>query len=140
MDDSESVRGFDGFRDLARDVESFIERNGTLRDPLGKRQTFDELENQRGRITTVFEPVDLRDVRMVQRREHFGFSLKPRKPLRIPDERRGQNFQRDVAVELRVASAIDLARPTHTNGRNDFVRSEARASNECHRRQVLYRL
>ena len=111
MDDAQSMCGFDGFRNLLRDGQSFVERDRTFRDPIGKRRAFDELQNQRRRIAAVFEAVDLRDVRMVQRCKHFGFTLEPRKPFRIGDERLGQNFQRNVALQLRIARAVDLPIP-----------------------------
>ena len=59
--------------------------------------------------------------------------MEPRKPLRIPDEHLGQNFQRDVAVQLRVARPVDLPHPAHTNRCNDFVRPEAITRGKRHR-------
>ena len=60
---------------------------------------------------------------MVQRREHFGLTLKPRKPHRIAYERLGQNFQRDIAVQLRVARPVDLPHPARTDKCRDLVRT-----------------
>ena len=139
MDDAQSMCGFDSFRDLLRDGHSFVERDRTFRDPIRKRRTLDELENERGRVAAVFEAVDVRDVRMVQRREHFRFTLEPRKPLRIGDERLRQNFQRNVPLQLRVPRAVDLPHPARTDGGDHFVRTEGGTGSECHRRQILYR-
>ncbi len=63
----------------------------------------------------LFEAVDAADVRMVQRRERLRFALKPGEAIGVLRERVGQNLQRDLASERRVAGAIDLA---HAAGPN----------------------
>ena len=57
----------------------------------------------------VLEAVDLRDVRMIQRGERLRFALEARQAVGVGRERLGQDLDRDVAIELRVARAIDLA-------------------------------
>ena len=57
-----------------------------------------------------------RDVRVIQRREHLRLALEPREPVRIGRERLGQHLDRDVAVQPRVARAIDLAHPAGADG------------------------
>ena len=52
-------------------------------------------------------------------------ALKPREPLRIGGERLGQDLDRDVAIQLRVARAIDLAHAAGAERRQDLVRAEA---------------
>jgi hypothetical protein len=52
--------------------------------------------------------MDVRDVRMIQRREHLGFALKASQPVRIGGKQIRQKLQRDITPELRVARAIDL--------------------------------
>jgi len=46
---------------------------------------------------------------MVQRREDLRFAFEPRQPIGIVREGRRQNLDRDVAIELGVASSVDLA-------------------------------
>ena len=41
-----------------------------------------------------------------------------------------QDLKRDVAIELRVASLIDLSHPTFADRRSDFVHAEAGAESE----------
>ena len=65
-----------------------------------------------------------RDVRMIQRRERLRFALEPREPLGIGGERLGQDLDRDVATELRVARAIDLAHAAGPEGGEDLVRAD----------------
>ena len=57
----------------------------------------------------LFKAVDVRDVRMVQRREGLGFALESRDALGISGEQLRQDLDRDVAIEPRVARTIDLA-------------------------------
>ena len=78
----------------------------------------------------IFKPVDLRDVGMIQRREHLGLALEPREPFRILGERAGQNLQRDVAVELRIARAVNLAHSARPNGGDHFIRTDANAGSK----------
>ena len=46
-------------------------------------------------------------------------------PVRIARERVGQDFQRHVAIELRVAGAKDLSHTAFANRGDDFVDAEA---------------
>jgi hypothetical protein len=59
-----------------RDLQGFVERKRPLPDPVGERRAVHELHHQRperelvrARRRRVLEPVDLRDVRVVERRE-----------------------------------------------------------------------
>jgi hypothetical protein len=68
MDDAPLVCGFEGLRDLTRNGQRLVERKGTAADALRQVIPFDELHHERGGVTTLFKPVDLRDVRVIQRR------------------------------------------------------------------------
>ena len=69
----------------------------------------DEFHHQRRDAVGVFKAVNRRDVRMVQRREDFGFALEAREALGVRGEDVGQDLDRDLAFQLRVRRAIDLA-------------------------------
>jgi hypothetical protein len=45
---------------------------------------------------------------------------------------RGQDFDRDRAIETGVAGFVDLAHPAGPDGREDFIRAEAHAGREGH--------
>jgi hypothetical protein len=77
--------------------------------------------------------MNLRDVRMIERAEDLGFPLKSRKSVRIARERVGQNFNRHLALQPRIARAIHLAHTACANERDDFVRAESRPRIQCHR-------
>ena len=75
----------------------------------------------------IFEAVNAADVRMIQRGEHLRFALEAREPLRINREGRRQDFDRDVAIQLRVARAIDFAHPADTEQAVDAEHPDLRS-------------
>ena len=70
----------------------------------------------------MFEAVDVRDERMIQRGEHARLALEPRQPVRIVNDRIGKDLDRDLAVEARIAGAIDLAHATGAERADDLDR------------------
>src|SRR5882762_1542703 len=59
-------------------------------------------------------------------------ALKACEAIGIERERVRDDLQRDVATELRIARAIDLAHAAGAERRQDFVRAEACASGQAH--------
>ena len=59
----------------------------TVRDAIGERRPFDELHDERRRAVTALETIYMSDVRVIERREHFGFALKAREPIGVARER-----------------------------------------------------
>ena len=57
-----------------------------MRDAVGQRLAFDQLEHQRPHAVRVFQSVDRADVRMIERREHARLALEPRQPIGIAGE------------------------------------------------------
>ena len=121
MDDALLVCGFERFGDLPRNGERLVERERTLGDALGERRPLDQLHDERAHAGGVLEPVNVRDVRMIERRERLRLAFEPGEPLGIVRERLRQHLQRDVAIELRVARAIDLPHPACPELAQDFV-------------------
>ena len=80
----------------------------------------DQFHDERAHAAGFFEAVDVRDVRMVQRREGLRFACEPREPIGIARERVGQDFDRDVAIQLRVARAIHLAHAAGAEAQRGF--------------------
>lgn len=79
--------------------------------------------------------VDARDVRMVERREGFGFTMQPRDALGVERERLRQRLDGDVALQLRVPRAIDAPHAPLTDEGRDLVRAELRAGCDGHQRR-----
>ena len=79
---------------------------------------------------TLFEAVDVRDVRVIEGRQRLRFACEPRQPVGVAGERVGQDLQRDVAIELGIARAEHLAHPAGADAGDDFVDAEARTGSE----------
>ena len=107
--------------------------SGPLRDPIGKRRAFDQLQDQRMDLATVLEPVDAADIRMIQRGQHVRLAREARPPIGIVHERVGQNLQRDIALQLRVVRAIHLAHAAFADQPRDAIRTDRRARLEPRR-------
>ena len=77
MDDPLLVRGFEGLGDRQR----LINGNRALHDAVGQRRPLDQFHDERLHTIGIFEAVDLRDVRMVQRGKPFSFALEAGNPF-----------------------------------------------------------
>ena len=73
---------------------------------------------------------------MIERREDLRFALEAREPIRIGRERVRQDLQRDVAIQLRVARAIDLTHAARAEQRNHFVGTDTSAVANGHENGV----
>src|SRR5580704_7868261 len=66
-------------------------------------------------------------VGMIERRQNLGFALEAAHPVRIAEECHGQNFDRHVTFEHRVARAVNLAHAAwpkrHKRNSDKFSRS-----------------
>jgi hypothetical protein len=69
---------------------------------------------------------------MIQRREDFGFTVKPREAIRIAGYRLGQHFDSHRPLQVGVSSAVYLAHPTSTNAGGDLIRADASADSQRH--------
>ena len=79
MDDPAVVRGFECVGDLARDRQRLRNRQRPARDQLREvSPSTSSITSARGlaRLSHPFDPVDVRDVGMVQRSERLRFAVK----------------------------------------------------------------
>ena len=74
--------------------------------------------------TAVFESEDRRNVRVIDGRQDLRFALESRKSIRIVGERWRQDLDRDVAIQLGIAGAVDLTHPADSNQGVDPVRPD----------------
>ena len=70
---------------------------------------------------------------MIQRGQRLRFARESRQAVRIMRERLGQDLDRDVAIELRIAHAIDLSHPPFTDLGCHFVDAEPGTGGEGQR-------
>ena len=68
----------------------------------------------------------------VEAGEHLRFPLEPGEPVRISREGVGEDLQRDVAAELRVGGAIDLAHAAYADEGGHVIVPEAGADGQGH--------
>ena len=133
MDDALVVRGFQGVCDLLRNRQRVVQRHGSARDQHRQVVAWDQLHDERAHAAELLEAVDVRDVGMVQRGEDLCFPLEAGKSIGVVGEGLGQHLDRDVAIELRIARAIDLPHAALADRRSDFVDAEARAGCQSQR-------
>ena len=69
---------------------------------------------------------------MIERREHLRLARESRQPIRVAREQLGQDLERDVAIEFRVARAIDLAHAALPKPVEDLVSADSAARGEAH--------
>jgi len=133
MDDALVVSGLQCVSDLAGNEQRFVSRDGALRDAIREGGTVHKFQDQRPYTVGLFEAVNVRDMRMIEGGECLCFAFEPRQSLEIPRERLGQDLQRDVTIQPRVARTIHLAHATGSERRQDRVRPERLARRERHR-------
>jgi hypothetical protein len=84
------------------------------------------------KIRCLLESVDRGDVRMVERREDFGFPLKARQAVRVAGHRAGQHLDRHRPFQIVVGRPIHLAHAPRAKGRDNLVGPDPGAGCESH--------
>ena len=139
MDDPLLVRRFEGFCDLFRDRQRFVDWDRAASDALRQIVAFDQFHDEGGHALAFFEPVDTRDVGMIQRGKGLRFALEAREPIGVVCKGFGQELDCDISVQLRIARAIYLAHAPGPQGGKDFVRPNACAGVEGQTGAIEYR-
>ena len=139
MDNALFVRGLEALRDLAGDGQRFIDRQrGAGDDARGEGLALNQFHDQRLDAVCFFEPEEMGDVGMIERGEHFGFTLESRESFVIQGDGGRQDLDGDVAPEPRIAGAIDLAHASRAELRDHFIRAEPGTSRQSHDARGLY--
>ena len=131
MDDALLVRRFQAVGDLPRDGNRVVYWDRTAAETYCEVLAGHQFHHERdGRVG---QPVDLRDIRMIERRERRGFALEPREPIGIAGEEVRQDLERDVALQPRIARAVDLAHAAGANRVQHFVGPDHGTTRQTHR-------
>jgi hypothetical protein len=117
---------------LPRDQKGLVDGHRAPLQELGEILAVDELEHERPDTVRLLEAIDRCDVRMMQRGQKLRFAAESGEPRRVRGERARQHLDRDVAVELRVPRAVDLAHSTLAEGSEDLVGAEAGTHRQSH--------
>ncbi len=111
MHDPALVRGLEALGDRLEHRHRLAPRQRPARDAFGQRLARHQLHDQEAGRALTLEAMERRDVGVVEGGEDSSFALEPRQPLGIVRQLRGQDLDRDLAPEPRVAGAVHLAHP-----------------------------
>ena len=100
MSDPLLVRRFERLGNLLGNRKCFVDRNRATGNPLREILALDQFHHKGGGTPALFEAVDRRDVRMIQRREDFGFALKTCEPIMVSRKRGRKNLDGDLTLQL----------------------------------------
>ena len=81
----------------------------------------DQFHDQGRAVARLLESVDRRNVRMIQRGQHFRLALESGQPFRIGGHGRGQHLEGDAPFQLVVGRAIDLAHAAFAQFGHDLI-------------------
>ena len=146
MHDARAMRAVERVADASRDLHRLRCNEGARAcEPRRHSLTVEIFENQEAdRVTRsgwrlgtggyrrFTDVVQRADVRMIQRRDGTRFTVEAVAQLRIGRELRRQNFDRDGAIEARVARPIDFAHAARANERDNFIDAKLCSSWQGH--------
>src|SRR5712691_1461272 len=75
-------------------------------------------------------------MRMIELRDRLRFAFESDLQLRVGPELRRENFDRHIAIEARVAGAINLSHAASAEGRDDLVRPKPRTRCNLHGKRL----
>jgi hypothetical protein len=124
MDDPPGVRRGERLGDGNRNRQQLVELESARRNQPVERRPLHQLHRDEGNVVRFLDGVNGDDIGMVQRRDGARFTGEAAAVLAVVGL---ENFQRDVALEARIAGPVDLAHTPDAEEGNDFVRPQALA-------------
>ena len=140
VDDSLPVRAAQRIGDLSAVSYDLFHGERTFQQPIGQRLPLDQLHDEELALVLSPDIEERADVRVIERRDCPRLALEAGAELLVHGESPGENLDRHIAAEARVAASIHFAHPASTEGRNDFVRADAAAGQEGHLTSLLQEL
>jgi hypothetical protein len=125
--DSPLVGGFEAAGHLACDPQDLVVGERAFVHSVLEGLALHQLHGQELDSLFVFEAVDRCDVRVLQAGQQSRLALEARDAFRVARHLSGQDLDRDLATELGVARAIDLAHAALAESADDFVAAEGLA-------------
>ena len=83
MDDAGAVRLVEGEADLRAEAQRLIDRQRSLREPVRQALSLDQLHGDKAYAAGILEPVNRRDVHVVEGSKKLCFALEAGKPVGI---------------------------------------------------------
>ena len=122
MDDCSRMRRHQRAGDLRRDRHGLTNRQSPAREPLSQRFALDEFGDDERAAVEIAEIVNHHDVRMIERGHGTGLEVKPAQAISVDAAR--QQFERNVALEVRIVRLVDLPHATGAQPRDDAIVGE----------------
>jgi hypothetical protein len=141
VDDPLFVCRLQRLRDLPRDGHRLFERNRSALDALGEVLPLHQLHCQKGRARPRtrprsrrhrLQPVQRRDVGVVEARQHLRFALEARHAFGILGELAREHLERHLAAQLFILGAPHLAHPADAEGIDHAVVGKTHSRFDAH--------
>ena len=132
MNDAFTVCFFEGDRDLPGQAQRVADLQRPTRDSLRQRLALQILHDEKFNAVLAADIVERADMRMVESGNALRLTLEAFSKHRIDSQRRRQDLDGNDTLESRIARFVDLAHPTSTERRQDFIRSESGSGGERH--------
>jgi len=125
------VRRLQGQRDLLGDRERLAKWHGPSAKTIREALAFHELYDEDGQAVVGFlETVEGGDAGVVEGGEDAGLLPQAGEALGLEGELVGKRLEGDLAVQLRIAGAVDLAHASGSEPGDDLVGAHARSRSE----------
>jgi len=132
VDDPLRVGRVERVGQLDREVEEHLRWQRPATQPLPQGLALQQLHDDEGAAAVLVDVVNGADAGVVEGGGGPRFALEALQGLGVPRERLGQQLERDLAPELQVAGAEDLAHASRPEGGEDLVVPEASSRLEGH--------
>ena len=132
VNDPLAVRLVQGIGDLDAAAQRLVERQGTVPETLLKRFALEQLHHQEIRLVLAADIEERADVRVRQPGDRPRLLLEPLAGFGRRGPMRGQDLDRDRAIEAGVACLVDLTHAPRSERREDLVRPEALTGGQAH--------
>jgi hypothetical protein len=125
--DSFLVCGDDAFGELKAELDGLFYREWTSAETPSKRLPFEQFRYEIRRPVVGADVMNGDDVRMIEARRGHRFLLEPSQTFGIGRNALGDDFDRNIATQARVARAIDLTHAAAAEQCDHLVRTDSRA-------------
>ena len=124
MDDALFVSRSQALGYLHPVLEGLAQRKRAMAQPLAQAFAFEQFRDEVRHALVCADVEHDQDVGVVQGAGGPGFLLEAPQAIGIGREAVGQDLDRDLAAEARIARAVDLAHPSGAKRRQDFIRPD----------------
>jgi hypothetical protein len=131
MDDAGIVRSRQSVRDLRREIEKALRKDGAAANLLSQRSPFDQFRHDVRRVIVERSIEHCHDVRVAQRAGRSRLCHELLRTLRDGVAALVQDLECNLAFEPRIPRAIDRAASSFAEKAKNPVRAERRLGNRC---------